>query len=116
MNFGIAEMTLDPRVVSLGDDKQLELVRLNMRAGKEAFLSCAFGLSEKYLDAGLNILGDNDISIWKDNYDLALQLTEFLVETKFCMGNYVGSDCLAGSVKRHALPEDQFATSVCLVK
>ena len=32
------------------------------------------------------------------------------------MGNYVGIDCLAGSVKRHALPEDQFVTSVCLVK
>ena len=68
MNFGIAEMTLDPRVVALGDDKQLELVQLDLNTEKEAFLSCAFVLFEKYLDVGLNILGENDISIWKDKY------------------------------------------------
>ena len=32
------------------------------------------------------------------------------------MGKYVCSDFLAGSVKRHALPKDQFVTIVCLVK
>ena len=59
------------------NEQRLELADLNLLAGRKAFFSAAHDASYKYTQTGLSLLEEMEaqgISIWRDHYQLALNL------------------------------------------
>ena len=57
--------------------ERLELVRLNLVAGRKARLAAAFAASAVYLKQGLTLLGEG---AWRDHYRLTLDVHSELIE------------------------------------
>ena len=64
--------------------EKLELVELNLEAGREAMRSIAYEAAERYLVQGLELLGDE----WEGQYELGFRLSLCLADSRHLGGKY----------------------------
>jgi len=67
------------------DNERLQIVRLNLRAGRKAISSAGFLPASVFLQEGIRSLRIND---WESNYDLCLDIYSTCAETLFALANY----------------------------
>ncbi len=83
--------------VSLITDKEEKEVvaGLSLHAGRKASECSAFRVASKYLNFGIQLLGQG---CWRDHHDLSLQLYNAAAEMELCAGNYDRMDELLSAV------------------
>jgi len=65
---------------------QIDLARLNLRAGEKALSSCAHVPAASYLRAGIDLLkGEGH---WESEYDLSLKMHNAYATAAYCNGNF----------------------------
>ena len=62
-------------------DERMEIVKLNLAAGKKALSATAFKPASEYFSIGIKILGSAQ---WGQNYDLTLELHNTAAEAAYC--------------------------------
>ena len=72
---------------SKGDEnqRQTELVELNLRSGKIAFEASAFQSAEEFLKHGIDFLPTDK---WEKQFDMALEMYSTAAEAAYCSGNF----------------------------
>ncbi len=79
--------------------EKLELIQLNLAAGKKAKAANAYNSAVQYLNIALNLLPEDS---WQTQYELTLEVYTELAETEYLLGNYAQIDKLAELVKIEA--------------
>jgi len=79
--------------------ERLELVRLNLVAGRKARLAAAFAASAAYLKQGLTLLGEG---AWRDHYHLTLDIHSTLIEVCFVNVEYEEVEALFDTITENA--------------
>ncbi|MBD2543701.1 AAA family ATPase [Planktothricoides raciborskii] len=79
--------------------EKLELIQLNLAAGKKAKAANAYNSAGEYFQIALNFLPE---SSWQTYYSLTLEVYTELAETEYLLGNYAQIDQLAEIVKSQA--------------
>ncbi len=79
--------------------ERIELAQLNLQAGRKAKLSTAYEPARNLLQAGLDLLRDED---WSQHYDLALDLRVEAAEAGYLCGDYDTMEKLAAEVQQRA--------------
>lgn len=80
-------------------DEQLELVRLNLKAGKKAKTSTAYDAALNFLKEGTSLLPEDK---WDKHYELTLGIYKELAECEYLAGHFVEADILYEDVLRNA--------------
>ncbi|KPA19749.1 multi-sensor signal transduction multi-kinase [Candidatus Magnetomorum sp. HK-1] len=83
---------------SLSFEDQLELVRLNLMAGKKARASSAYHQSFEYLNKGILLL---DSRSWQDYYDLTSSLYIEMIETCYYVSDFQTLNRLASDALKN---------------
>jgi predicted ATPase/tRNA A-37 threonylcarbamoyl transferase component Bud32 len=79
--------------------ERLELVRLNLVAGRKARLAAAFAASAEYLKQGLTLLGEGT---WRDHYRLTLDIHSTLIEVCYVNTQYEEVETLFEAITENA--------------
>ena len=85
----------------LDRQKKLDLVGMNLLAGKHAAGKSAFGLASTYFRIGIIYL-EKDGGLWETHYDLSLDFFSCLAVSEMCVGHFELSDETIDEVLIHA--------------
>ncbi|MCK6604524.1 MAG: AAA family ATPase [Ignavibacteriaceae bacterium] len=80
--------------------EKLKVCRLNLRAGKKAVNSIAYGAALNYFDTAISLL---DAASWSTDYSLTLDVFNSAVTAAYLAGNFEKLDSLAETVLEKAL-------------
>lgn len=81
------------------DAEKVELAHLNLSAGKKAKEATAYSAALQYLSVGMEVLpGD----IWREHYELSLNLHLERSEVEYLSGNFEQSQALISVLLQHA--------------
>ena len=95
---------------------QIDLAKLNARAGDVAYAACAFDSALTYVQKGLELLGDEQTR-WNDHYELTLHLSNLYAELNYCIGDFEGSKTILDTVRDKARSfDDIFYAETCNIK
>jgi len=107
----VNQLNLGREMISM-DSERRRLAGLNLRAGKKAKATSAYGPASRYLEIGIDLLRQSGLkenreshetlSSWTTDYDLTLGLHEEAAETAFLMTDFEGMQNLARTIHLHA--------------
>ncbi len=80
-------------------EERLDLVKLNLEAGRRAKSAVAYAAARQYLATGLEILTGN---IWSEHYDLAFALHKEQAWAEYLNGNFERSEALINATLAQA--------------
>jgi len=80
-------------------EEKLELATLNLRAGKKAKYSAAFGPAYRYFNTGLSLL---PVDSWQSHYELTLALHVQTAEAAYLNANFKHMEAMAQLVMANA--------------
>lgn len=86
----VNQLNLGAPLIEL-EDERLELARLNLRAGKKAKISAAYGPAFDYLKSGIEILGERGLH---SEHELAIELYAEAIEAGYLCSDYEYMDRL----------------------
>lgn len=88
--------------IPMRESYRMELVQLNLTAGKRAMETSSFGQALDCFRSGLRFLGEGG---WMADYALALEVTSAAAEAAFALGEYDAMEGYVAAVERAARDE-----------
>lgn len=79
LNLGSSEMS--------EMSEKLDLVQLNVQAGKHSLQQCDFRPSANYIEKALSLLEEVSDQKWKDHYESTLEVASLLSYLHYCLGD-----------------------------
>ena len=80
-------------------EQRSKVAELFLLAGNRAITSTAFTQACEYLEAGINMLGEN---CWEFKYDLSLKLHDAAAKMCYCISNYTSLDIYIKAISKNA--------------
>ncbi|MCK5715944.1 MAG: AAA family ATPase [Thiomargarita sp.] len=102
--FKVVEHLNIGRALIESTDEQIQLVHLNLEAGKKAKNAMAYAAAKEYLTFALELLQHSSFQdkIWTECYELTFELHEVLATIEYLNGNFTHSEELINQTLTHA--------------
>jgi PAS domain S-box-containing protein len=109
--FDIASQFNRGAVQLIGRDEKAEVATINLRAGRKAKASVAYGSARAYFSAGMALLDESD---WGSQYELTFGLWLELAECELLTGNFERAEQLLVELLQRAASNVEFANASSL--